>query len=119
MGPIWDAELQVWGAKNFGPASPRTHRNKFVKKSLNLVLLPLNAWVNCEVIQKLAHEVNILALISNKPKEAQWLSGRVLDPRSRGCLIGDTVVSLSKACLVLVHPRKTRPKITGKMLTGT
>ena len=34
MGPIWDAELRVWDAKNFGPVSPGTHRNKFVKKSL-------------------------------------------------------------------------------------
>ena len=30
-----DAELRVWDAKNFGPVSPGTHRNKFVKKSLN------------------------------------------------------------------------------------
>ena len=34
MGPIWDAELRVWDAKNFGLVSPGTHRNKFVKKSL-------------------------------------------------------------------------------------
>ena len=31
---IWDAELRVWDAKNFGLVSPGTHRNKFVKKSL-------------------------------------------------------------------------------------
>ena len=37
MGPIWDAELRVWDAKNFGLVSPGTHRNKFVKKSLNNV----------------------------------------------------------------------------------
>ena len=36
MGPIWDAELRVWDAKNFGLVSPGTHRNKFVKKSLNI-----------------------------------------------------------------------------------
>ena len=31
-GPhMWNAELRVWDAKNFGPASPGTHRNKFVK----------------------------------------------------------------------------------------
>ena len=35
MGPIWDAELRVWDAKNFGLVSPGTHRNKFVKKSLS------------------------------------------------------------------------------------
>ena len=32
---VWDAELRVWDAKNFCPVSPGTHRNKFVKKSLN------------------------------------------------------------------------------------
>ena len=31
-GPIWDAEFRVWDAKNLGPVSPGTHRNKFVKK---------------------------------------------------------------------------------------
>ena len=34
MDVVWDAELRVWDAKNFGPVSPGTHRNKFVKKSL-------------------------------------------------------------------------------------
>ena len=34
MDPEWDAELRVWDAKNFGPVSPGTRRNKFVKKSL-------------------------------------------------------------------------------------
>ena len=34
MGPILDAQLRVWDAKNFGLVSPGTHRNKFVKKSL-------------------------------------------------------------------------------------
>ena len=34
VDPAWDAELRVWDAKNFGPVSPGTHRNKFVKKSL-------------------------------------------------------------------------------------
>ena len=34
VGPIWDAELPVWDAKNLGSVSPGTHRNKFVKKSL-------------------------------------------------------------------------------------
>ena len=32
VDPVWDAELRVWDAKNFGPVSPGTHRNKFVKK---------------------------------------------------------------------------------------
>ena len=35
MGPILDAQLRVWDAKNFGLVSPGTHRNKFVKKSLD------------------------------------------------------------------------------------
>ena len=39
MGPIWDAELRVWDAKNFGLVSPATHRNKFVKKSLIMEML--------------------------------------------------------------------------------
>ena len=39
MGPIWDAELRVWDAKNFGLVSPGTHRNKFVKKSLFNMLI--------------------------------------------------------------------------------
>ena len=37
MGPILDAQLRVWDAKNFGLVSPGTHRNKFVKKSLTLL----------------------------------------------------------------------------------
>ena len=32
VGPIRDAELPAWDAKNFGPVSPDTHRSKFVKK---------------------------------------------------------------------------------------
>ena len=54
---------------------------------------------------------------------AQWLSGRVLDSRLRGCGFEahwhHFVVSLSKninPSLVLVHPRKTRPFITEKLL---
>ena len=43
MGPIWDAELRVWDAKNFGLVSPGTHRNKFVKKSLECPKLLSNA----------------------------------------------------------------------------
>ena len=36
---VWDAELRVWDAKNFGPVSPGTHRNKFVKKITELGLV--------------------------------------------------------------------------------
>ena len=57
---------------------------------------------------------------------AQWLSGRVLDSRSRGrgfqphpC---HCAVSLSKninpTSLVLVQPRKTRPFKTERLLMG-
>ena len=57
--------------------------------------------------------------------EAQWLSGRVLDSRLRGCWFEPhrrhCVVSLSKninPSLVLVQPRKTRPFITERLLMG-
>ena len=57
---------------------------------------------------------------------AQWLSGRVLDPRPRGCgfkpHLRHWVVSLSKTHFsfeVLVQPRQTCPDITEKLLTGT
>ena len=56
---------------------------------------------------------------------AQWLSGRVLDSRPRGCGFEPhqrhCVVSLSKninPSLVLVQPRKTRPFITERLLMG-
>ena len=56
-------------------------------------------------------------------KGAQWLSGRVLDSRPRGCGFEShqrhCVVSLSKninPSLVLVQPRKTRPFITERLL---
>ena len=55
----------------------------------------------------------------------QWLSGRVLVSRSRGCGFEPhrrhCVVSLNKThkCLVLVQPRKTCPDITEKLLTWT
>ena len=56
---------------------------------------------------------------------AQWLSGRVLDSRPKGCGFEPDrrhcVVSLSKyinPSLVLVQPRKTRPFITERLLMG-
>ena len=56
---------------------------------------------------------------------AQWLSGRVLDMRLRGCGFEPhrrhCVVSLSKNInfsLVLVQPRKTRPFIIERLLMG-
>ena len=64
-------------------------------------------------------------MLALHPGGAQWLSGRVLDSRPRGRGFEPNrrhcVVSLSKThlyCLVLVQPRKTRPDITVKMLTG-
>ena len=55
----------------------------------------------------------------------QWLSGRVLDLRPKGRRFEPhrrhCVVSLSKninPSLVLVQPRKTRPYITERLLTG-
>ena len=54
---------------------------------------------------------------------AQWLSGRVLDSRPRGCEFEPhrrhCVVSLSKninPSLVLVQPRRTCPFITERLL---
>ena len=56
---------------------------------------------------------------------AQWLSGRVLDSRPRGCGFElhqrHCVVSLSKninPSLVLVQPRKTRPFKAKRLLMG-
>ena len=56
---------------------------------------------------------------------AQWLSGRVLYSRPKGCGFEPhrrhCFVSLSKninRCLVLVNPRKTRPFITEILLMG-
>ena len=56
---------------------------------------------------------------------AQWLSGRVLDLRPRGCRFEPhrchCVVSLSKninPSLVPVQPRKTYPFITERLLMG-
>ena len=55
----------------------------------------------------------------------QWLSGRVLDSRPKGCGFEPhrrhCVVSLSKninPSLVLVQPRKTRPFVTERLLMG-
>ena len=61
--------------------------------------------------------------IATKVLGAQWLSGRVLDSRPRGCGFEThrrhCVVSLSKninPSLVLVQLRKTRPFITERFL---
>ena len=57
---------------------------------------------------------------------AQWLSGRVLDSRLKGCGFEPhrrhCVVVLEQGTfylsLVLVQPRKTRPYITERLLMG-
>ena len=56
---------------------------------------------------------------------AQWISGRVLDSRPKGCGFEPhrrhCVVSLGKninPSLVLIHPRKTRPFINERLLMG-
>ena len=60
-----------------------------------------------------------------KKTGVQWLIGRVLDSRPKGCgfetHLRHCVVSLSKninPSLVLAQPRKTRPYITGRLLMG-
>ena len=62
---------------------------------------------------------------TSKKYGAQWLSGRVLNSRSRGCWFRPhhlhCVVSLNKninPSLVLVQPRKTCPFITERLLMG-
>ena len=57
--------------------------------------------------------------------EVQWLSGRVLDSRPKGCGFEPRrhhcIVSLSKninPSIVLVQPRKTHPFITKRLLMG-
>ena len=80
------------------------------------------------------HKIVIIFLLMKKKRVlcaqkiflgAQWLSGRVLDSRLRGCGFEPhrrhCVVSLSKninPSVVLVQPRKTRPFITERLLMG-
>ena len=69
--------------------------------------------------------LGLISCLDKFMKCAQWLSGRVLDSRPRGCGFEPHrrhyVVSLSKninPSLVLVQPRKTRPFITERLLMG-
>ena len=65
-------------------------------------------------------------MTKKKTGGAQWLSGRVLDSRPRGCGFEPNqrhcVVSLSKKInpnfIVLVQPRKTQYIITERLLRG-
>ena len=69
--------------------------------------------------------IKISSAGANTMLGGQWLSGRVLDSRPRGCGFEPhrrhCDVSLSKninPSLVLVQPRKTRPFITERLLMG-
>ena len=66
MGPILDAQLRVWDAKNFGLVSPGTHRNKFVKKSLHFLKTPILS-TPAENSNYLAEHSNAVAESSNTP----------------------------------------------------
>ena len=66
-----------------------------------------------------------LRYFKNHGMGAQWLSGRVLDSRPKGCGFEPhrrhCIVSLSKninPSLVLVQPRKTHPFKTERLLMG-
>ena len=61
--------------------------------------------------------------IKLKGKEVQWLSGRVLDSRRRGCgfephrrccFASLSICKTHLSLLILVQPRKTHPDITEK-----
>ena len=82
-----------------------------VFKDISFTVAPLDFWNSCKRLQN--------------RKGAQWLSGRVLDSRPKGRGFEPhrrhCVVSLSKniyPSLVLFQPRKTRPFITERLLTG-
>ena len=72
-----------------------------------------------------SHPISSMRAFCSLSLGAQWLSGRVLDSRPKGRGFEPhrrhCVVSLSKninPSLVLVHPRKTRPYITERLLMG-
>ena len=76
-------------------------------------------------ITLLAGSCYVMAHPLQQCKEAQWLSGRVLDSRLRGCGFEPhqrhCAMSMSKNInprLILVQPRKTRPYITERLLMG-
>ena len=65
-------------------------------------------------------------MTSHNVKGAQWLSGRVLDSRPKGCGFKPRRVTALCPCrarhinpnLVLVQPRKTHPFILERLLMG-
>ena len=84
------------------------------------ILLNISGTISIVIFNLIVHSH---ALINAHHQRAQWLSGRVLDSRPRGCWFEPQrhhcVVYLSKThlpLLVLVQPRKTCPNITEKLL---
>ena len=96
---------------------PKFQPNPFWAKNGQTVTCPLYKFI-------IKYSVDIANNV-NPDLGAQWLSGRVLDFRLRGCRFEPhrlhCVVSLSKninPSLALVQPRKTRPFITERLLMG-
>ena len=54
----------------------------------------------------------------SKMQVALWLSGRVLDSRSRDAGLSLISNAALRPCLILVQPRKTCSDIIEKLLTG-
>ena len=78
-----------------------------------------------QTLQTVCSVVHACLKSNCKLKGGQWLSGRVLGSRPKGCGLEPyrcyCFVSLSKninPSLVLVQPRKTRPYITERLLMG-
>ena len=112
--------------------------NKSSHKSLDEFEFQAEGGVNCQPATKNGFWVVFLRyfgvldsyfinryIIIKYRSGAQWLGGRVLDLRPRGCGFEPyrrhCIVSLSKnidPSLVLVQPRKTGPFITERLLMG-
>ena len=77
-------------------------------------------------IYSISDSLSVLMLCPRERSQGeQWLSGRVLDSRPRGCgfepLLRHCVVVLEQdiyPSLVLIQPRKTRPCLTERLLMG-
>ena len=87
--------------------------------------IKLATWINSKYHKCSKFWNTFLFLFSIICWGAQWLSGRVLDSRPKGCRFEPhwhhCVVSLSKninSSLVLVRPRKARPYIIERLLMG-
>ena len=80
----------------------------------------MSVWIL--IFWKIRNDLTYVSSLSG----AQWISGRVLDSRLRGCWfephLRHCIVSLSKTLYPLLSTgsiRKTRLDMTGKMLNGT